>query len=27
MRLYRRLGFTRVDEHGIYDLMQWRPGA
>ena len=27
MRLYRRLGFARIDEHGIYDLMQWRPEA
>jgi ribosomal protein S18 acetylase RimI-like enzyme len=23
MRLYRRLGFAKVDEHGIYDLMEW----
>jgi ribosomal protein S18 acetylase RimI-like enzyme len=27
MRLYRRLGFEPVDEHGIYDLMEWRPGS
>ena len=27
MRLYRRLGFTAIDEHGIYDLMEWRPEA
>ena len=25
MRLYLRLGFVGVDEHGIYDLMEWRP--
>ncbi|MEA3052384.1 MAG: hypothetical protein QOG72_1287 [Sphingomonadales bacterium] len=25
MRLYLRLGFARIDEHGIYDLMEWRP--
>jgi ribosomal protein S18 acetylase RimI-like enzyme len=25
MRLYRRLGFTPIDEHGIYDLMEWHP--
>jgi ribosomal protein S18 acetylase RimI-like enzyme len=24
MRLYRRLGFRPVDEHGIYYLMEWR---
>ena len=23
MRLYRRLGFAAVGEHGIYDLMRW----
>lgn len=23
MGLYRRLGFVRVGEHGVYDLMQW----
>ena len=22
--LYDRLGFVRIDEHGIYDLMEWR---
>jgi GNAT superfamily N-acetyltransferase len=27
MRLYLRLGFAKIDEHGIYDLMEWRPGA
>jgi GNAT superfamily N-acetyltransferase len=27
MRLYRRLGFARIDEHGVYDLMEWRPEA
>lgn len=25
MRLYRRLGFEKVDEHGIYHLMEWTP--
>lgn len=25
MRLYRRLGFAKIDEHGVYDLMEWRP--
>ena len=24
MRLYRRLGFVPIGEHGIYELMQWR---
>jgi ribosomal protein S18 acetylase RimI-like enzyme len=27
MSLYRRFGFARIDEHGIYDLMEWRPPA
>ena len=27
MRLYRRLGFAPIDEHGVYDLMEWRPEA
>jgi GNAT superfamily N-acetyltransferase len=27
MRLYLRLGFVAIDEHGIYDLMEWRPGG
>ncbi|HEY0044432.1 MAG TPA: GNAT family N-acetyltransferase [Allosphingosinicella sp.] len=27
MRLYTRLGFARIDEHGVYDLMEWRPGG
>lgn len=27
MRLYQRLGFRRIGEHGIYHLMQWRPDA
>ena len=27
MSLYLRLGFAKVDEHGIYDLMEWRPEA
>lgn len=25
MRLYQRLGFTRIGETGPYDLMEWRP--
>jgi ribosomal protein S18 acetylase RimI-like enzyme len=25
MRLYHRLGFARIGEHGIYHLMEWRP--
>ncbi|HEU0134390.1 MAG TPA: GNAT family N-acetyltransferase [Allosphingosinicella sp.] len=25
MGLYLRLGFAKVDEHGVYDLMEWRP--
>jgi GNAT superfamily N-acetyltransferase len=25
MRLYRRLGFEPIDEHGVYLLMEWRP--
>jgi ribosomal protein S18 acetylase RimI-like enzyme len=27
MRLYLRLGFERVGEHGIYHLMEWRSDA
>jgi GNAT superfamily N-acetyltransferase len=27
MSLYRRLGFAKADEHGIYDLMIWTPPA
>jgi GNAT superfamily N-acetyltransferase len=27
MALYLRLGFARIDEHGLYDLMEWRPPA
>ncbi|MEZ5546005.1 MAG: GNAT family N-acetyltransferase [Lysobacteraceae bacterium] len=27
MRLYSRLGFHRVGEHGVYHLMQWSPGV
>lgn len=26
-RLYERLGFAPVGEHGVYVLMEWRPGA
>jgi GNAT superfamily N-acetyltransferase len=25
MRLYLRLGFAKIGDHGIYDLMEWRP--
>ncbi len=25
MRLYRRLGFERLEEQGVYELMEWRP--
>lgn len=25
MQLYRRLGFEKADEHGIYHLMEWTP--
>jgi ribosomal protein S18 acetylase RimI-like enzyme len=25
LSLYLRLGFTKIDEHGVYDLMEWRP--
>jgi RimJ/RimL family protein N-acetyltransferase len=25
MRLYLRLGFAKIAEHGVYDLMEWRP--
>lgn len=24
MTLYHRLGFAKADEHGVYDLMEWR---
>jgi ribosomal protein S18 acetylase RimI-like enzyme len=27
MRLYLRLGFRKIGEHGIYHLMEWRPDA
>lgn len=27
MRLYQRLGFTRIGETGPYDLMEWRPSS
>ena len=26
IRFYKRLGFVRIDEAGMHDLMQWRPG-
>ena len=25
MRLYRRLGFSKIEEQGVYHLMEWRP--
>jgi ribosomal protein S18 acetylase RimI-like enzyme len=25
LRLYRRLGFVPVEEHGVYSRMEWRP--
>ncbi|MGB6349056.1 MAG: GNAT family N-acetyltransferase [Pseudolabrys sp.] len=25
MRLYRRLGFAQVADHGVYDFMRWTP--
>jgi len=27
LRLYERLGFRRIGEHGVYHLMEWRPDA
>jgi ribosomal protein S18 acetylase RimI-like enzyme len=27
MRLYERLGFQPVEEHGIYWLMEWKPSG
>ncbi|MFN3943834.1 MAG: GNAT family N-acetyltransferase [Allosphingosinicella sp.] len=27
MRLYCRLGFARVEDKGVYDLMEWDPGG
>jgi ribosomal protein S18 acetylase RimI-like enzyme len=27
LRLYRRLGFTKVEDQGVYDLMEWRHDA
>ncbi|MEA3018463.1 MAG: hypothetical protein QOI38_3185 [Sphingomonadales bacterium] len=26
-RLYERLGFAAIEEKGVYDLMEWRPGG
>jgi len=26
MRLYVRLGFVRIEDQGVYDLMEWSPG-
>lgn len=25
LRLYERLGFTKIHDEGIYHLMEWRP--
>ena len=27
MRLYERLGFTKIEDQGVYDLMEWRPST
>lgn len=27
LRLYERLGFRRIGDHGVYHLMEWRAGA
>lgn len=27
MALYRRLGFQKIGEHGVYHLMEWRPSG
>ncbi|MEM9596049.1 MAG: GNAT family N-acetyltransferase [Acidobacteriota bacterium] len=27
MRLYLRLGFVKIEEQGVYHLMEWRPDA
>jgi ribosomal protein S18 acetylase RimI-like enzyme len=27
LRLYKRLGFEHVDEHGVYYLMRWTPAS
>jgi ribosomal protein S18 acetylase RimI-like enzyme len=27
LRLYQRLGFRKIDEHGVYYLMEWTPGS
>ncbi len=27
MQLYRRLGFAKVEEQGVYDLMEWTPAS
>lgn len=27
MRLYHQLGFTKAEDKGVYDLMEWSPGA
>jgi hypothetical protein len=26
-RLYTRLGFQKVDEYGVYELLEWRPAS
>jgi ribosomal protein S18 acetylase RimI-like enzyme len=26
MRLYQRLGFSKIEDQGVYDLMRWAPG-
>ncbi len=27
LRLYQRLGFIKVEDQGVYDLMEWKPGG
>lgn len=27
LRLYKRLGFRHIDDHGVYYLMEWKPDA
>src|SRR5882724_5105612 len=27
LRLYQRLGFTKIEDQGVYDLMRWTPPA
>jgi len=27
LRLYQRLGFIKIEDQGVYDLMEWKPGG